>query len=112
MNKLVKGIVTSSPDSYVPLNVPVNIQLDKNGLIHGVHRIEGGSGTYIPDAWMRKRTVWTELKEQLTAQDHLEAAQKISDNLYKLETGEQHADAIAQYEYHIKMAEQLKNERT
>lgn len=46
----------------------------------------------------------------LTAQDHLEAAQKIEDTLYKLENSEDIANALAKYEEHIRQAEILDND--
>jgi hypothetical protein len=40
-------------------------------------------------------------------QAHLEAAQKIEDNLHKLEKGEEIADALAKHDEHLKQAERL-----
>ena len=42
------------------------------------------------------------METKLTAQEHLEAAQKIEDTFYKLEKGEDIAEAVAQHEEHMK----------
>lgn len=43
----------------------------------------------------------------LTLEDHKDALLRIEQSYYRLETGEQIADALAKYEYHLKEIEKL-----
>lgn len=43
----IQGIVTKSACSYVPLNILVDIVLNKNGFPIAIHRADTGAGTYL-----------------------------------------------------------------
>lgn len=60
-NKTIQAVITKSACPYVPLNVPCNVVLDKNGLPYAIHRTEDGAGTFLFSKWDKKSVIYTQI---------------------------------------------------
>lgn len=61
--KTITGVVTASPDYYIPKDVPCRIVLNEKGYVHSAHRVSDGAGTFLYSAYLQKNTHYIEITE-------------------------------------------------